>query len=440
MKNINLWSRRQFLASLVGVGAFAHASGEMETDSFLFHEQQKRGFSILQGLTDETTAQFSIVVPKNTQWMIEILDSTATPLGTLRVQSFERPFSDFAVYKVFAEGLRLGEAYKLRVLDPMKNVRDEREFRALDLSPRSVRLAFASCMCDHLHRDDVWAAFANQRPEMAFFIGDSVYGDRPGFFTVKKPDPAQLWNRYVATRNRVAFYFQQQLIPVLAIWDDHDFGGNNVCRSYPYKEDSKLIFETFFAQEERASTLLGPGISRRFSAFGADFMLMDGRTFRDAWGDPDPRMFGSSQEKWFFSAIQAKPTWILNGSVFYGAYTGKDSYEGQYSGDFKTFISKLKETEGLFCFGSGDVHFSEIMDVEAAQLGYKTFEMVSSSMHSYTFPGHHHRWYNPRRRVSTSAHNFTVFEGEFTAAGIDGVITSYSSSSQEFRTPVRVTR
>ncbi|MBX3021124.1 MAG: alkaline phosphatase family protein [Bdellovibrionales bacterium] len=439
-KKLDVWSRRQFLATLFSAGAFAKAGTLAEPDSLLFPEQDKKGFSILQGMTDETSAQFTVVLPKKSVWTVQILDAHGQAAGTTSMRIVDRPFSNHAVYKLSVEGLRLGVNYRLRVLNFKGGIQDERDFATLDLSPRAVRLAFASCMCDHLHRDDVWWKFEQQEPEMAFFLGDSVYGDRPGFWTVRKADPEQLWNRYVATRNRVAFYFQRRLVPALATWDDHDFGGNNVYGNYRFKEDSRQVFETFFAQEERPSLQKGPGVARRFSAFGADFFLLDGRTYRDGWDGANSRVLGAVQEEWLFPAIRSKPTWLLNGSVFYGAYTGKDSFEGQYRNDFKAFIEKVKRSEGLVCFGSGDVHFSEIMDIEEAQLGYKTFEMVSSSMHSYTFPGHEWRFTNARRRVSTSSHNFTLYEGEFGTAEINGVISSFSAGSQEFRTPVRVKR
>lgn len=445
------WSRRGFLGLMFGAGAGALAQAAevprelmgARPESFLFREKPKQGFSILQGMTDETSAQFSLLLPRQSEWKIEIADpgaEGATPAVSPVTVSM-RDFSDFAVHKLKVEGLRLGRDYTLRVREvPTGAIKDERTFGALDLSRRAVKLGFLSCACDHLHRDDIWERLESERPEMVFFLGDNVYGDLPRLITVRRADPRQLWERYVQTRNRVAFYFQKRLTPVLAIWDDHDFGGNNLSRENPYKDDARLIFETFFAQEDRAALIHGPGIARRFSAFGADFFLLDGRTYRDAGGQADSRMFGSTLEKWLFPNVQAKPTWLLNGSVFYGAYTGKDSFEGNYANDFARFIARLRETEGLFCFGSGDVHFSELMDIEKEQLGYPTFEMISSSVHSFTFPGHEWRWHNARRRTATSAHNFSIFEGEFAEDGLNGSITSYSSRAVEYRKDVSVRR
>ncbi|MGE0525793.1 MAG: alkaline phosphatase D family protein [Bdellovibrionales bacterium] len=440
--------RRQFLALLAGLGMSAHArtslgSGTVEPESWLFEQSQKIGFSIVQGMTDEVSAQFSLVLPKRVSWGIEVLDEQGRHPRDLQqnLTIVERPHSDQAVYKLELRGLELGREYRLRVNDDQGILRDERDFRALDLSSRSVRLAFASCANDSLHRDDIWHRFEQCDPDMVFFLGDNVYADNTSLITRSPADEEQLWLRYVETRNRIAFYFQRRLKPVLAIWDDHDFGFDNRGRQFQYKEASKFVFDTFWAQSERASLVHGPGIAKRFSAFGADFFLMDGRSFRDSAGFSGRRMFGSAQEEWLFQNVHPRASFLLNGSVFYGAYTGKDSFEGQFGRDFSDFIAKLANTDGLFCFGAGDVHFSEVMDIEPAQLGYRTFEMVSSSIHSFSIPGHEWRFgRNPRRRQSNSRHNFTVFEGEFGEDRIQGNIASYSADGEEFRVGIDVRR
>jgi len=422
-----------------GCAAFgARKSHALESDSWLFHESAKKGFSILQGYTDHESTQISLVVPKKAQFQFHVKSPSAPVPWTEKW--FSRDHSDFVVCRMEVRGLRLGETYELIVMDA-EGVRllDRREFQALDLSPRAVRLGFLSCAMDHLHRDDIWNTLAEQKPELVFFLGDNVYGDRPSFFSVKAADPEQMWDRYVATRNRVAFYFAPKLIPVLAIWDDHDFGGNNLGKWYPYKQETLEIFHTFFAQEDRGTLKSGPGNSKVWSAFGADFMMLDSRTFRDNHG-ADGELLGRAQESWLMSVLQPRPTWLLNGSVFYGAYTGKDSFEGHFRTSFDRLISGLKRSESLACFVSGDVHFSEVMDIEAAQLGYSTFEMVTSSIHSFSFPFHEWRWRNPRRRVSSSSHNFCIFDGEFSDDQILGTVSCHNSIAREYVAPVRTRR
>jgi len=436
-------NRRAFLGSLLagGVSAVAQPRGE-STDSFLFREESKKGFSILQGMTDESSAQFSLVLPKNGKWAVEIV--RADGLGFSPVVSEEtvvRSYSGSAVRKVFVEGLHVGVLYLLRVKDSTGDLWDEREFYALDLSPRRVRVAFLSCMLDLLHRDDIWRRFEAAAPEAVLFLGDNVYADRTSFINKNPADEKQLWERYVLTRNRVSMYFQRRLRPVLATWDDHDFGADNAYRDFPWAAASKFTFETFFAQTPRPSLLAGPGIARRWTAFGADFVLLDGRTFRDDARLADAKIIGDEQERWMLDgAVAGRPTWLLNGSVYFGAYQNSESFEGNFPRDFADFLGKLSSSPALHCFVSGDVHFSEVMDIEAAKIGYPTFELIASSMHSYSFPGHENRFYNPRRRVSTGSHNFVIFEGTFNENNLSGELISYSATHQEFRASVSVAR
>jgi len=399
------------------------------------------GFSVLQGMTDETSAQFSIVVPESVDVQFQVVPSKASvPLPSWLSGNSGHPGSDRRVWRVSADGLQLGESYLLQIKDASGALLDEREFSALDLSPRKVKLGLVSCALDHLHRKDVWRQLEKQKPDLIFFLGDNVYCDRKTLGEkIDEPDPELIWQRYVATREKVAFYFQKRLTPVLAIWDDHDFGGNNAGVNYPFKRETTDIFRAFFPQDLRPSLESGPGIARKFSAFGADFFLLDGRSFR---GEPkkDEPMLGQEQEDWIFTTAGRRATLFLNGSVFFGAYGDFESFEGFHQPAFQNFLGRLRSSEALAGFVSGDVHFSELMDVEESVLGYKTFELVSSSIHSFTFPAHHERFHNPRRREADSNHNFLIFEAEFGADEMRGHVTCWGSSFDQFDGAVAVTR
>ncbi len=427
-------NRRDFVGWLVASGALAKSSLAFGRD-FNPTNTAAAGFSILQGMTDETTAQFSIVLPLGQEFRVEVSKSAVLSAP----QIFSRATSQFAVHKFTVDGLMLGQDYSLRVLNAAGEIKDERTFRALDLSRRAVKIAYLSCAMDHLHKEEVWNQLETQKPEMCMFLGDNVYTDRKSLFDkVKDVDPVLMWDRYVQTRNRVKFYFLKNLIPTLAIWDDHDFGGNNVNKDYPFAVQSREIFDTFFAQSARPSLLAGPGIARRLSAFGADFFLCDGRSFRDGAGG---RMFGAAQEQWLYANLNPRSTMLLNGSMFFGAYaTGLDSFEGEFAANFAEFRGRLKDSGAVAGFASGDVHYSEIMEIEAAQLGHSSFEIVSSSIHSLTFPGIHDRYHNPRRKEADSTTNFMLWEGEFGDDAMSGVVTCWTGLADQFRGDVSAWR
>lgn len=426
-------NRRDFIGWLVASGAVAKSSFSFGMDAK--PPAAPTGFSILQGMTDETTAQFSIVLPKSQEFRIEVNKSAILSAPTAVV----RAHSNFAVHKFVVDGLVTGQDYTLRILNAAGEIKDERNFRALDLSSRQVKLAYMSCTMDHLHKDDVWNQLESKKPDMCFFLGDNVYADRKSLFEkVKDVDPVLLWDRYVETRQRVKFYFQKNLTPSLAIWDDHDFGGDNQNKNYKYAAESLEIFNTFFAQNARPALLEGPGIARKFVGFGGEFFLFDGRSFRENAGG---LMFGLGQERWLLENLNPTATMFLNGSMFFGAYaTGLDSFEGNYSANFSRFKDLIRDSGVVAGFASGDVHYSEIMNIEASQLRNPSFEIVSSSMHSFTFPGIHDRYRNPRRVAADSTANFVLFEGEFSQDAINGVATSWTGMAEQFSAPVTSSR
>lgn len=429
-------SRREFVGWLAASGALAKSSlsfGWNSTPS----AAPPSGFSILQGMTDETTAQFSVVLPKSQELRIEVSKSAVMSVPAVAT----RATSPFAVHKFTVDGLQLGEEYTLRIVNDSGEVKDERTFRALDRSPRPVKVAYLSCAMDHMHKADVWNVLGEQKPDVCFFLGDNVYADRKTLYEkVKDVDPVLLWDRYVQTRNKVSFYYQKQLIPVLAIWDDHDFGGNNSDKTYPFAAESHEIFETFFAQSSRPSLLTGPGIARRFDAFGADFWLLDDRTYRDA-PDVNGSMWGIEQESWIEANLRPRASMMLNGSLFFGAYAeGLDSAEGQYATSFGALKDCLRTSGALSAFVSGDVHYSEIMKIEKEQVGHETFEIVASCIHSLTFPGIHDRYQNPRRVIADSTPNFILFDGRFSDNAINGDAICFTGSGEQYRAAVSALR
>lgn len=49
-------------------------------------------------------------------------------------------------------------------------------------------------------------------------------------------------------------------IPVLATWDDHDYGRNDAGRDYPLREASQNIFLDFFNEPTDSTRRKHPGI------------------------------------------------------------------------------------------------------------------------------------------------------------------------------------
>ena len=219
-----------------------------------------------------------------------------------------------------------------------------------------------------------------------------------------------LWNRYIDTRLSLPIFFQEKLIPIHAVWDDHDYGQNDGNENYPHKAASKEIFEAFYAQEMSDDDWFkGFGVGGLLSLGDYNLYFLDGRSFRSV--SKDGRHLGADQTKWLVSKLKEEttPSLIIKGDQFFGGYHQFESFEGSHPGDFTNFVNELRLSPTPFVFVSGDAHMSEIMQFPRALFGMPSFEITSSPLHAKTYPEREGR--NPWKVVSVSSKvNFTIIE------------------------------
>lgn len=95
------------------------------------------------------------------------------------------------------------------------------------------RLAFGSC-AHQAKPQPIWQAVAAARPDLFLFLGDNLYAD------AKTADELrQRYQEFMAAEALQSFRKQH---PHLAIWDDHDFGDDDVGGDYPHKRLSQQLF------------------------------------------------------------------------------------------------------------------------------------------------------------------------------------------------------
>lgn len=355
--------------------------------------------SILQGASSKEMAQFTIDLPKDQITHVQVVTKNGDLILPRKLTSESRVHSPWRVDKAIFNGLQLGHEYQLQVLNESEELIDYRSFKTLNTDNLNPKVAMMSCMRYTSSRvKKMWAGVPVHKPDLLLFLGDNVYGDKSG-----DPSPELLWRRYIDTRQTIPFYHNYELLPVVAIWDDHDFGKNNSEGDYEHAADAALTFNAFFPQEAGFSdnVLRGPGISTLFRAFNTEFAFLDGRTFRES---SSQTMMGDAQLDWYLNNKTSKHNWILSGSQFFGGYRKKESYDIIAPEEFKSMITESKRL-GTISFAAGDVHYSEIMDIDEDDLKLKTVELTSSSMHSITRPFSKK---NPRRRYSLFKQNWML--------------------------------
>jgi alkaline phosphatase D len=99
--------------------------------------------------------------------------------------------------------------------------------------PQRLRIAFGSC-AKQSKPQPIWTAVRAARPDLFLFLGDNLYADARDADTLRQ--------RYAEFRQVEALQAFRRDVPHLAIWDDHDFGDDDVGGDYPLKALSQQLF------------------------------------------------------------------------------------------------------------------------------------------------------------------------------------------------------
>jgi len=403
---------------------------------------------IVQGPTSARSTQLAVLHsrPRGVELILWEVGSLRW-VDPVAVDEKTFPDSPWKVVQARFDGLQRSKEYLLQVVDlPSRRLLDGRRLRTLDTGKPTVRFAVASCMDDSYtgEQASMWGELLEKRPDVLFLIGDNVYADFP--IGVPPPDPAALWRRYAETRSRLAVFRADPLVPIVATWDDHDYGANDGDSGFAHKAEAARTFAAYFPQEPIADVFeRGPGVSSRLIVFGQQFFFMDDRSFRSPVGAKPETHWGAEQEKWLSASLGrgAAPAWIFNGDQFFGGYHRFESYEGRHPRSFAGFHSLVRRGAVPAVLVSGDRHLAELMRIPAGYFGFTTFELTTSAIHAKTFPD---AWKDsPNRRKIEGASgvlNYAVVESAAPTRGaISARIRAFGpGSSLLFERQVRISR
>jgi alkaline phosphatase D len=402
-------------------------------------------YPVMQGVTGATWTR--ILVLREGSEKLEYRISQPT-VGAVAKTNFRQSTHEFAadpsvVDEITIQGLKAEDSGALQILKDGKVV-DERRFRLRPMAPQ-LRFAVVSCSDDDFKDEQkiMWSHLLQQQPDYIFAIGDNVYADWHAGKYLGDSTPDIMWKRYVETRKSLLLFRAKDLIPVIATWDDHDYGQNDGDGRYAHRKASLQIFKSFFPQDvEREAFFQGPGVASGFAVGEQRFLLLDDRSFRSPNKKPlicqtkkdskfcQPRPaekrgmkrtapmaeshFGEAQTSWVMKQLEkagSDVVWLFSGDQWFGAYSPFESFEANHPADFKKFMKSVKGIGARVAFVSGDRHASELSEVEPELLGYPSFELVSSPIHAKIFPSNWIDFPNPRQKAATAgAMNYTIVE------------------------------
>lgn len=191
-------SRRRLLQlGLLQMGAVAVAQTSTAAETPIMIKCRTSP-SVLQGATDESRTQFSIVANAKRPLFFRVQSPSGKIWMPDQVTLEEMPGQTSSVYKVYFSGLYLGESFRLSIFDDQTSEAIEhRSFRTLDVSRGDLKFAICSCMDEFRHESDIWEDLAQKKPDFILFAGDSTYCDYGGG---SDTGAARLWRRFAEAR------------------------------------------------------------------------------------------------------------------------------------------------------------------------------------------------------------------------------------------------
>src|ERR1043165_6863005 len=113
----------------------------------------------------------------------------------------------------------------------------------LDESRALTRVCFGSCYAPQFKQSHVWRSILGLRPDAFLYIGDNVYQRAE----TGRPELHELREAYGLLTAEEDFAALRAAIPVLPVWDDHDYGLNNAGADFGPREESEALFKYVWA-------------------------------------------------------------------------------------------------------------------------------------------------------------------------------------------------
>jgi len=230
--------------------------------------------------------------------------------------------------------------------------------------------------------------------DLFLFLGDNIYADTT--------DMAVMRRKYDALKASRFFVGLRAKAPILATWDDHDFGANDAGASYALRRESQREFFNWLDEPADSARRKQEGVydSRLFGPDNrrVQVILLDTRYFRSdlARGehgakpsggpyvpksDPTATLLGEAQWQWLAGELRkpAKLRLIVSSIQFVAEFGGSEAW-ANLPLEKRRFLDLIAATRtGGILFVSGDRHWCELSRMDGP-LGYPLYDLTASAM------------------------------------------------------------
>ncbi len=264
------------------------------------------------------------------------------------------------------------------------------------------RISFGSCAKQD-QPQPIWDAVVAGKPELFIFLGDNIYGD--------SKDMSVLKGKYDLLGNQPGFQALKKTCPVIATWDDHDFGADDSGADFAMRKESQQLFLDFWgaARDDERRTREGIYSSAVSGRAGqrVQIILLDARYFRSplkkgfdarepgegyrgkysANDDDDATVLGEAQWKWLAEQLKIPAEVRIIGSS-YQVLSNQHGWEmwGNFPKERERLFQTLRDAHaGGIILLSGDRHLAEMASLpttDPLSIGYPLFDITSSSLNA----------------------------------------------------------
>lgn len=253
-------------------------------------------------------------------------------------------------------------------------------------------IAFGSCINTNSH--PMLDQMLRIPFDLALLLGDNIYADTTNMTVMRA--------KYDALKGSPFWQGLRSKAPVLATWDDHDFGANDAGVEYPRKVESQALFLDFLDEPANSPRRQRPGVydAHVFGPPGqrVQIILLDTRYFRSSLAtgqnnvipsggkyipsrDPHTTLLGEAQWIWLGQQLRAAAELrvIASSIQFVSEFSGAEAW-ANFPHEKLRMLELLRSTRASrVVFVSGDRHWAELSRLARAD-ELPLFDLTSSAL------------------------------------------------------------
>ncbi|MES2622484.1 MAG: alkaline phosphatase D family protein [Bacteroidota bacterium] len=239
-----------------------------------------------------------------------------------------------------------------------------------------------------------------RKSDFMVWLGDDVY-----YFKKDYSSYDGMFNLNLKTRR--TFHLYREFLssqPHYAIWDDHDYGPDNCCETFPLRDSSLKVFKGMWPNTyPEGEQFYGNYFNFRY--YDAEFFMTDARFYRSPEGDTAGAFLGETQLVWLKNKLlmsDASFKFIAIGSQVLNDNNFGESY-ADYPRERNELLDFIADNniKGVM-FLTGDKHYSELS--KRVWKGYPLYDFTCSPL---TFPA------LPRRLLGAYKNTYRVGHFDF---------------------------